>query len=582
MLWHFIFRYFTTESALVDHLQGDHDGEDISSNSRQLEARREATTVNLETDRVKSMQLASTLDAKYACTICCKQFHDYANMCRHRRLAHHRYNNLLKVSKTNPGQSPIKALEYVKDEPQPNYEYYANIAKNISDNLNNHMEGKRSALGNSEMLIKWWSSSRRGRQSNGDSDTVQQTDVDINLEKYNFPSGFQLRSTKDLYRQKAEYSVLFPDNLQQIMPEPQKEEHVRADMESKSEVKNQPTDLSDENRNDSDTNRLVDDYLSMKSPPPPQTHPDMVHNAKQGKVSKSCSPANSVCSENKYEAALSIKVPEFKTCSVCKSIFRSYSLYREHMYYRHRIKVPDPNFLPLEISAQFMNSSSVSPVGSAVSFDDSTSFIGSDTSPVAATTSSTNSPNTTSPRNCFKPLNCSVSPTNCSNQQPLDLSSPKECSNNNWPTETTPQISEDNTSQDMCVDIVDLISGMKSRNVDEMLLESREEKPKVSLEDLIKPPEVVTKFVCLVCYNEFSNKEQLINHQSEDHPTIVCSHVEVEANTVVNWCRVPNPIGMLNLSVTQFSQGIKYYRIIILWGFFVYNTVQLLSPFRNQ
>ena len=60
--------------------------------------RRDARCAALEADRAESRRLgasgsaatatAAVVSDQFACTICCKNFTDYANMCRHRRLAH--------------------------------------------------------------------------------------------------------------------------------------------------------------------------------------------------------------------------------------------------------------------------------------------------------------------------------------------------------------------------------------------------------------------------------------------------------------------------------------------------------------
>ncbi|XP_064611648.1 LOW QUALITY PROTEIN: uncharacterized protein LOC135475646 [Liolophura sinensis] len=87
---------------------------------------------------------------KFSCTVCKKRFHNYVNMCRHRRLAHPELAKLEKVAVTKE----IKTDE-IKVEPQSEEEpewlpcdatFFAGVADNIAYNLCNHIDGGVLAL----------------------------------------------------------------------------------------------------------------------------------------------------------------------------------------------------------------------------------------------------------------------------------------------------------------------------------------------------------------------------------------------------------------------------------------------------
>ena len=86
------------ESTLEAHLQKDH-SKDLTANKHRICVRKKARKVMLEKDRAESRKIATDQSdgtmkydpaLQYGCIVCRKRFHDYANMCRHRRLAHDR------------------------------------------------------------------------------------------------------------------------------------------------------------------------------------------------------------------------------------------------------------------------------------------------------------------------------------------------------------------------------------------------------------------------------------------------------------------------------------------------------------
>ena len=110
--------------------------------------------VDQESDRAESMRIAaarpSDLGFHFACTVCRKRFHDYANMCRHRRLAHHR--TLLSMATRNHrnGAEEVEAHSNSAScvmEADPFYNFYVNVAQNIADNLNSCLDGTQERIG---------------------------------------------------------------------------------------------------------------------------------------------------------------------------------------------------------------------------------------------------------------------------------------------------------------------------------------------------------------------------------------------------------------------------------------------------
>ena len=133
--------------------------------------------------------------ASFVCTVCRKPFEDYANMCRHRRLAH-QCSSILNVRngvRVESGED-FALSDYDESEDA----FYAHIAENISDNLTNFLEGKKVHLDNcydhiNEKLrpscrpaaVK----QRQRRRSSADGGR-------FNVAQYNFPKTFRLRSSR--------------------------------------------------------------------------------------------------------------------------------------------------------------------------------------------------------------------------------------------------------------------------------------------------------------------------------------------------------------------------------------------------
>lgn len=170
-------RYFTADAQLSVHLRRAHPGADLDANRRRAGARRDARCAALEADRAESRRLGAAAAAaanvaattaaaptaaapgagdQFACTICCKNFADYANMCRHRRLAHgcgvrgvdpdasssdgdDGGHGAAAAGSAAGGTTTSSTPAASVDAQQA---YFASVSKNISANLNHHVEGK--------------------------------------------------------------------------------------------------------------------------------------------------------------------------------------------------------------------------------------------------------------------------------------------------------------------------------------------------------------------------------------------------------------------------------------------------------
>lgn len=128
---------------------------------------------------------------KFSCTVCKKRFHNYVNMCRHRRLAHPELAKLEKVAV----KEEIKTEE-IKVEPQSDEEpewlpcdatFFAGVADNIAFNLCNHIDGGAMALEKFSAHIKI---------QDYKSVTAVHEKPELALRdkiwtRYNFPSGYE-------------------------------------------------------------------------------------------------------------------------------------------------------------------------------------------------------------------------------------------------------------------------------------------------------------------------------------------------------------------------------------------------------
>ena len=280
-------KYFGSDDLLEEHL-GSH-GNGVRQNWKAVSMQRGTHRANLELDRAESMKLATVkTGAKFACTICRKLFDDYANMCRHRRLAHQRSSilnvrmgrsaNRCCVAVETPGGNDDQSGSMDAEESED--AFYARIAENISDNLTNFLEGKKVHLDNcydhineklrpsSEPVV----SQRRRRSS---SDITR-----INVAQYNFPKTFRLRSSRAI------------------------------------------------------ENCGRQDGINEK---------DKADDTTEQKPSEEVSPTDGSKTTDRGTAADAelMHVPKVRQCVQCRRNFHTFQSYREHMYIRHKTLVPD-------------------------------------------------------------------------------------------------------------------------------------------------------------------------------------------------------------------------------------------------
>lgn len=205
----FCARYFTADAQLSVHLRRTHPGADLDANRRHEGTRRDARCAALQADRAESRRLGAAASAastgdQFACTVCCKNFADYANMCRHRRLAHScgvrgidpdasssDGDDSSAAARNAPGAVSTSTPASSIDTQQV---FFSTVAKNIAANLSHHVEGKAEHLSRSGSHIRW----RQG--TSVATSSPAEPSGQIRLEEFNFPRGFQIRTSSELCR----------------------------------------------------------------------------------------------------------------------------------------------------------------------------------------------------------------------------------------------------------------------------------------------------------------------------------------------------------------------------------------------
>lgn len=213
-------RYFTADAQLSVHLRRAHPGADLDANRRHAGARRDARCAALEADRAESRRLGAAASAtsagdQFACTICCKNFADYANMCRHRRLAHGCGVRGIDPDASSSdgddiqGTAGTAAAGTTTSTPtsvDAQQVYFSSVSKNIAANLDNHVEGKAEHLSRSGSHIRW----RQGTAP-ASSSSAAEPSSQIRLEEFNFPRGFKIRTSSELCRVAPSSSIIKRD-----------------------------------------------------------------------------------------------------------------------------------------------------------------------------------------------------------------------------------------------------------------------------------------------------------------------------------------------------------------------------------
>lgn len=450
-------KYFSSESVLAGHLQKVH-SKDIEANHQKICARKKAHKVSLEKDRAESRRLASDHSKsdpslQFACTICRKRFRDYSNMCRHRRLAHEREAASLELRWGNSEEGTLADGDgYFSDtDSQQDGEkadalqtYFSGVSRNISNNLQNFIEGKEEQLIKASCHIRW-------KQKNTmEKLAITEKESDINLEEFNFPQGFKIRQLSELYES--------PVSSQTLKTEVSSKNIPSADNKSSSSLE----------------------------------------------VDTDCNPDSSEKSGNKSVGEkpcvlpLAIRVPEIKSCSFCHSSFHDTAALISHIDEIHHSQRKDDI------------------LGS------STHTMVDDCTPVNYSTK------------CQQPSSTPVEEvkSDC-DEQPLDLSVP-----------STPLLSADVTM------IKPALVAPESGRINETVPECSE----IQCRTRKETSALSKKYLCLVCFSEFTRLADLNQHQSEHHTSIDCRHAEVDLNFNMTWFRQPNPVGVLNVSSSQLPE----------------------------
>lgn len=274
-------RYFTADAQLSVHLRRAHPGSDLDANRRHAGNRRDARCAALEADRAESRRLgaagsAASAGDQFACTICCKNFADYANMCRHRRLAHgcgvrgvdpdasssDGDESQGAAGSAEAGAATATAAAAPANGVDSQQAYFSNVSRNIAANLDNHVEGKAEHLSRAGSHIRW----RQGTTTaSSSSAAAAEPPGQIRLEEFNFPRGFQIRASSELCR---------------VTPSSSADKRDRSPM-------NGDKDTAKNGSTDPDCERLKDPVL--------------------------------------------INVPDVRQCSVCRVVFHSSTSLEQHM-----------------------------------------------------------------------------------------------------------------------------------------------------------------------------------------------------------------------------------------------------------
>ena len=367
----------------------------------------------MEKDREESMRLAECKPGcKFACTVCKKRFHDYANMCRHRRLAHQRHLLISKkVRLCNNIDGQIDGNKSISDsllfDLEPNSYFYNNVARNISENLKYFVEGGVNDLQNNAAYIRW-KSEEHNVQSLTSETTKKQVLVspeengeektkDEVFAKYNFPEGFKLMenytellggySLKRRDEENRAREQMFVDcrnTDQEVSPKPAAVLRAKPLILPPAPKPHSPF-----------PNGMFRPYSGLQDPahiPPPAEPGKRTFDAFQissGTVSQlqalpepqqtpynfSTKPDNVSVEDPLFECepgttVLPIKTPSVKICAVCRSIFSNEKMYEKHMLDKHKITV-ESSPTSLKENIPILPARNVPPVHSEVTISSS-------------------------------------------------------------------------------------------------------------------------------------------------------------------------------------------------------------------
>ena len=279
--------------------------------------------VDTEIDKAESMCIATAIPSKFghsfACTICKKYFYDYANMCRHRCLAHQRGKSNVRslgprsLSKRSPKDVNEDSNSRVLEN-DPYYSFFQNVSKNIEDNLSTCLDGTQDRITNSaKKYIKW----------KADKETVEKDSTkksQVALTKYNFPQGYKLRPPQQMIKV-----------IEKSVDEPQSFKTVT---ESNDPAEKLADEAGDENgskqryrtRNRTRAKKVEE---KVRSSPAKTTQEETV--AKDSGKDDSSKKSSSIISQE----------PVLRMCKDCNKFFHGFEEYRLHMDEKHKKTVTE-------------------------------------------------------------------------------------------------------------------------------------------------------------------------------------------------------------------------------------------------
>ncbi|XP_062606322.1 microtubule-associated protein futsch-like [Saccostrea cucullata] len=141
---------------------------------------------------------------KFSCTICKKRFTEYANMCRHRRVAHEDPDDEVNSNANSEGSS--ESANVVEENPELIAAFFANVAYNIAENLTCYLDGGQAAL---EAHSKRGEEEEEVDVENVEEEKKVEEPGKIALDQYNFPQSYNPRLLHDNF----EYCPLDPSEL---------------------------------------------------------------------------------------------------------------------------------------------------------------------------------------------------------------------------------------------------------------------------------------------------------------------------------------------------------------------------------
>ncbi len=593
---------------LVYTLQESH-SKSLETNSSDLSIKKEALRFDTELDMMESIRIAAHKKVpgpKFACTVCRKRFHEYSNMCRHRRLAHQTPVFVMATSANKAPQpavdpepetnvidklehcTPVKTTIYDFPDVDSKGHFFSTVVTKISENIKHYIEGKQEQIKKSNSLVRWknsddWLSNSRltaaTAYARNESLRENRRGQKFNWQAYNFPSGFRFRES---YHHKAEYKGANQNMGKKII--------IPVDKKADSSMGNTAMSTDEEAINyrtkPSTAGLIKAEHGSPGECSALQTLlqrdltqvPDLASSDAILGSHGSLHPAHGLQPVVKDKelsgspGAQSGSTTSRVECKFCSSAFIGASLLQEHMRVKHQITdlgVPPPGSNPDENSPKRSGTS----MGSANSLCDS----GAGDLDMPLDLSVKVEPISSPP--CDPKCDPGKNPNDMDNPeaeletvdltQPLDLSKttkldkkqldrlfssvqqapvhPSNPSENNLPTDNVarhqfPDASNPNQHDQGHSDGV---AETKAENGTSACADDEAEG---------KKPKKPTKYICLACYREFLRYEEMAQHQEVDHPNVECRHTELSVHfDTALWGMDPNPVGMLNVSSNLVS-----------------------------